>query len=337
MKPLWITEAEVVDLLDLTQAIDALESALRMQAAGTAQTMSKTHSTWGAGHVLHAIGAASEGMDLVGAKSWAHTRHGATPLLLLWSAADGTLEAVIEAFALGQMRTGAVSGVATRYMAGADASVLALVGAGEQALAQVAAIAAVRRLETVRVFSRSTEKRDSCAARVAELLPDITVVRAASVAQAAEGASIVTLVTRADRAFFKAQLAAPGAHINAVGAITPEREEFAQDVFDRAGWLAADDLPALFKLSREFATRFGPQGKLAPVEQLCDIVAAGRGRAPACDLSLFKAMGMGLSDLGLGAEVLKRARAAGAGRILEHPKRVTPRLAPHPVSRGALP
>jgi ornithine cyclodeaminase len=142
---LWITEREVVATLDLIQAIDALESGLRQQTRGVARNMIKTHVSWGEGNTLHAIGAVFESSNIAGTKSWAHVEGGATPLLILWDAGTGTLLAVIEAFALGQMRTGAISGVATRWLADAKADLFAMIGTGKQALAQIAAVASTSR------------------------------------------------------------------------------------------------------------------------------------------------------------------------------------------------
>ena len=141
--PRWLTERDVVELLDLPSAIDAVSAYLALEAAGEAITMEKTHVAWDGGHTLHALGGVAPGA-LAGAKTWAHTGGGATPLLLLWDAGDGRLRAVIEAFALGQLRTASMSGVATRWSARPDATTMAIIGTGKQALAQVAAVAAVR-------------------------------------------------------------------------------------------------------------------------------------------------------------------------------------------------
>lgn len=127
--PPWITEADVVALLDMRAAIAAVERGLAGEARGSAQSMLKTHVKWGSGDTLHAIGAACTEAGVVGTKTWAHTAGGATPLLVLFDAASGSLRAVIEAFALGQFRTGAMSGVATRWLAAESASELAIIGA----------------------------------------------------------------------------------------------------------------------------------------------------------------------------------------------------------------
>jgi len=97
-------------------------------------------------------------------------------------------------------------------------------------------------------------------------------------------------------------------------------------VFARATLVAVDNLPAVQQLSREFMTRYALSGWNA-VMPLSGLVASGRRRSVADDVSLFKAMGMGISDLALGVELLKRARERGAGRAIPQPKKTKPRLA----------
>jgi ornithine cyclodeaminase len=319
---IWITEAEVVQLMDLKQAIAALEGALREEARGEARNMTKTLLQYGKNN-LHAIGA-KLGM-LVGTKTWTHTQGGTSPLLLLWSAEDGSLVAVIEAFALGNMRTGGISGVAADWMAKEDAKVMGIAGTGKQSLAQVGAMLAVRPIERLQVYSPRQESREEFAKKVREEFGVETAV-CASAAEACKGAHIVTLVTRAAQPFLKADMLDRGAHLNAVGAIAPDREEFAQDVFDRTTRVAVDNLPGVQQLSREFMNRYASKGwdEVVPLSKL---IASGQKRSDADDVSLFKAMGMGISDLALGAELLLRARERGVGRALPQPKKVKPRLA----------
>jgi alanine dehydrogenase len=321
--PLWITESDVVALLDLKDAIAALEDALRKEATGDAQNMTKTLLQYGKSN-LHALGGKLG--DLVGTKTWTHTPGGTCPLLLLWSATDGSLVAVIEAFALGNMRTGGISGVAADWMAQPDARVFGLVGTGKQALAQAATMLAVRPIERLQVHSPRAESRQAFAAKAREEL-GIEVVECDSAAQACRGAQIVTLVTRASEPFLTAQMLEPGTHLNAVGAIAPDREEFAQDVFERATLVAVDNLPGVQQLSRELMTRYGGRGWNG-VTPLSRLIADGRRRSATDDVTLFKAMGMGISDLALGVELVQRARQRGIGRTIPPPKKVKARLAP---------
>jgi alanine dehydrogenase len=319
---IWITEAEVVQLMDLKEAIAALEAALREEARGEALNMTKTLLQYGRNN-LHAIGAKLGA--LVGTKTWTHTQGGTCPLLLLWSAEDGSLVAVIEAFALGNLRTGGISGVAADWMARKDAKIMGIAGTGKQALAQVGTMLAVRPIERLQIYSPRADSREEFAKKARDDF-GIETAPCASAAEACKGAQIVTLVTRAAQPFIRADMLDRGAHLNAVGAIAPDREEFAQGVFDRATRVAVDNLPGVQQLSREFMTRYAPRGwnEVIPLSKL---IAQGQRRSDAEDLSLFKAMGMGISDLALGAELVRRARARGLGRTLPQPKKSKPRLA----------
>jgi alanine dehydrogenase len=324
-QPIWISEAEVVASMHLGDAVGALGDGLLMEARGAAHNMIKTQLAWGKNN-LHAIGASFAGAGLVGTKTWAHTGGGTCPLLILFDAENGKLKAVIEAFALGQMRTAGISGVATDWLARPDAQEMAIIGTGKQALAQVAAVAAVRQLRRLRVYSPRSDSRAAFADTVrAEF--DFDVVVAGSVEQAADGADIVTLVTRATEPFITARMLAEGAHLNAVGAITSEREEFTQDVFSRSSQLVVDSLPSVQRLSKEFNTQFRSSAEAwTKVVPLSALLASGRRRRPDADLTVFKAMGMGISDLSLGAELYRRAVAQGLGRRMPQPGKVKPRF-----------
>jgi ornithine cyclodeaminase len=325
--PLWIAESDVVALMHLGEAVTALERGLAEEAAGRARNMDKTTQHWGAASNMHAIGAIYEGAGIFGAKSWGHTEHGSTPLLTLWDAGNGRLLAIIEAFALGQMRTGAMSGVGTRCMAAPEAAELAVIGTGKQATTQVAAVIAVRPIRRVRVYGPTPEHRAAFAGRLRANHPEVEIVETESAAAAVKDAPIVTLVTRARHPVVHAAMLARGTHVNAAGAITPERREFDEDLFARADLVAVDSLDAARRLSSEFIDWYGEAlgEEWDGVARICDLVGKD-ARPRACDLSIFKPMGMGISDLALGIEILNRARAAGAGRTIPHPQRIPPRL-----------
>jgi ornithine cyclodeaminase len=332
-EPIWIAEADVVALMDMADAVRALEAGLLAEARGEAHNMTKTHVAWGRA-TLHALGAAFPKAGLAGTKTWAHTPEGATPLLLLYDAGTGALRAVVEAFALGQMRTAAASGVATRWLAAHDADELAVVGTGKQALAQVAGVAAVRRLRRVRVFGRDVERRNRFVDSVRTEL-GLEAEPRASVAEAVKDAAIITTVTRATEPFLSSTMVAPGTHVNAVGAITPAGAEVESDLVARCGRVVADSVPQAQKLSRELIARFGadPSG-WTEVRSLAEVVADRAARRRDDEVTLFKSLGMGISDLALGLEVYRRAREQGRGRSLPAPVRVVPRLRPAGAREG---
>src|SRR3989449_426985 len=283
--PLWISEADVVAMMNI----------------GDAKNMVKTHVAWGDGATLHAIGAVFPKEEFAGTKTWAHTKGGATPLLILFDSETGRLKAIIEAFALGQLRTASASGVATNLLAVKDADDFAMIGTGKQAMTQVAAVVAVRPIKRIRVFGRNAERREQFAARVKEEF-DVETLTAGSVAEAVAGASIVTVATRATEPILTAEMIARGAHINAIGAIVPSRAEIARDVLEHCSRIVVDSVTQAKKLSRELIDFFGPadQEGWKRVSSLADLVATGESRGESDDLTLFKSLGMGISDLALG-------------------------------------
>ncbi len=325
--PIWIREAEVVELLALDEAIDVLERGLRTEGRGGARGMAKTHVELPGGGGLHALGASNSEARAAGTKTWAHTAQGAVPLVAIWSSETGALEAVIEAFALGQLRTGAMTGVATRLLARSDADELAQIGTGKQARTQVAAVAAVRQLRRVRVYSPTPTHRDAFGERLRAEQHGCEIVVCDSLDQALEGAAIVTVATRAREPFVYARQLASGAHVNAIGAITAERAELAQDVFLRCACIAVDVLAAAREQSAELIEYHrGDARAWSQVRQLSQLVALEERRPAEADLTVFKAMGSGVADLALGLEVVARARTSGAGRPIEPPRRVPVRL-----------
>lgn len=322
----WLTEQDVVELIDLEEAIGALADGLALEAGGGARNMAKTHVSWGDHETLHAIGAAFELEGVVGTKTWAHTKGGAAPLLVLFDGSTGAVQAVIEAFALGQLRTSAITGVATDHLSDPRADDLAVVGTGKQALAQVAVVAAVRSLRRVRVFSPTEAHRVGFSALVMDEL-GLAAEASPSVAEAVDGASLITLVTRATEPFLAPDMVATGAHVNALGAITPERMEFEPALLDRAAVIAADSVEQVRRMSAELRAYAGDDDdRWSAVVALSDIVAHHRARPAGADLTVFKAMGMGVSDLALGIRCLARSREEGRGTALPTRHRAAPRL-----------
>jgi ornithine cyclodeaminase/alanine dehydrogenase-like protein (mu-crystallin family) len=324
---LWITEAQVAELIDLESAIDALEAGLKLEAQGQAINIAKALGTWGDGSSAHALGSMFPSEGFAGYKTWVNTKRGATAVFSLFDANNGRLLAMIEAYGLGQLRTSGIAGVATRWLAAGDASVMALVGTGSQAFMQLAAVAAVRSLEQIRVFSRTEARRNAFATEAQRSL-GIPVVASSSLEAALDGASIVTTVTRATEPFLHAAQLAPGCHVNAVGAILPANAELHQDVLERADALVVDFLPNVQKASREFIDRFGSAegNNWASVHVLSGYVAGKRRRGASDGLTVFKAMGMGISDLSIAVAAYRRALDHGIGTVIDQPSRVALRL-----------
>ncbi|WCB95314.1 Alanine dehydrogenase [Baekduia alba] len=314
--PLWIGEQEAADLLSLEDAIDVLAGAYRLQAGGAAATMRRAHLREGDA-ILHAVGGTLAGQGIAGTKTWTYTPGGAEPLIVLFSLDDGRVLGLVEAFALGQMRTAATSGLGTRVLARDDARTLALLGTGKQAFAQAQAMTCVRPLERIRLFGRDPERRAALAERLRATLA-VDVSEHATVADAVAGADVITAITRSAEPILGGDLLEPGVHVNAVGAIVPARRELDAQAVGRADVIVVDSVDQARDDAGELRAA-AEAGVLdwATVRGLDAVVddTPDRARFPT-DITLFKALGVGLSDVALGGEVLRRALAAGAGQLL---------------------
>jgi alanine dehydrogenase len=322
---LWMTEKDVVAAVSLNEAIEALAGILRAEASGEASNVDKTLGTWSGGSSMHALGAMFVTRGYVGFKTWANTPQGAAAVFSLFNAANGQLLSMMEAGALGQMRTAGICGLATRALAASDADEMTIIGTGSQSLMQVAAVVATRRLKRLRFYSRSREKRADFLKRAREAFP-FEVTEAASVEEAVRDAPIVTLITRAREPFLEAGMLMRGAHVNAAGAILPGNAEFDQDLFTRATLVVVDSPTNARKASTEFRQHFGeePSG-WQQVKSLGSVLAESGGRPEGADITLFKPMGMGLSDLAVAAAAYEGALASGTGAWMARGQRSVPR------------
>ncbi len=322
---IFLTERDVCELVDLGSAIGALEEAVVAQAKGEASNVPKALASFGDGSSMHALGSLMPQKGLLGFKTWVYTKQGGGSMYGLFDTNRGALLALMEARSLGQLRTSGIAGLATRALSATSADTMALVGTGMQSMLQLAAVAAVRPLRQVRIFSRTPEKRHAFVEAARKKFP-FEILESTSLEDAVGGAQIVTLITRAKEPFLHAAMLADGAHLNAVGAILPANAEFDQDVFSKADAVVVDDMENARRGSREFIERFGSAGaEWQGVRTLGQVLSSAEPvRQPGCRLSLFKGMGMGLSDLAVASLVYSRALGAGRGIALPDTERVSP-------------
>ena len=324
----WITEAEVVSLLSLQEALEPLEQGLRRLETGGGVTIPKAMHAW-AGGSMHSLGAFDPVTGLGCFKTWINTPQGAVALLNLFDAATGLLRAVIEAGALGAMRTSGVTALATRELSPASADEVTILGSGRQAQSQLAAIALVRPPKRVRFWSPTPEKRTAAATMASDRF-GLHATAVDTLEEALADAPIIASVTRAREPFLKADMLSPGAHLNAVGAILPGFAEMEPDVLIAASPIVADAVSGV-KALQEMASALEQDTTVADrVISLSKLLVDGvPGKPGETRLSVFKSVGIGASDLALAGEVLRRAESSGIGREIDHPKPTPPRWRPN--------
>ncbi len=311
---LLLREADVRPLITVPEAIDLLDAAFRDWAAGGADNQPRRRVAGGV--VLATMSAALPTRGIVGFKAYTHHRHDARFWVQLFDASSGELVGIVEGDHLGRVRTGAASGLATRYLARPDARRLTIFGAGTQALTQVLAIASVRPLQEVRVLSRDPGRRE-------RLLTDLAAngIRATAGGdprEAVEAADIITTITSAGSPLFPGAWLRPGQHLNVAGSNWPQRREVDGETVSRAGLVVADDASAA-RVEAGDLLLAEADGMLdwARVHSLREVIAGTAKRSDPQEITLFKSVGLALEDIALGATVLERARSRGIGEHVD--------------------
>lgn len=318
MNPLYLTEEDVVATLTVRDALRLLEDAARAQAEGRAENKPRQRVRTGQS-ILQVLPAAYG--DRLGHKSYlvAPKPRGARFLYLLF-AASGEWLALFEADALGQIRTGAASGLATRVLAREDARTLGVIGTGWQAHTQIEAVRAVRPIERVRAFGRNPERRRAfCEEMTAKL--GIPVEPAESGREAVRGADVVCTITNAMMPVLEGAWLAPGTHVNAAGSNRANAQEIDVETVARAAVVAVEDLAQAKVESGDllFAVESGRWSWDRAV-LLSDLVAGKKpGRSSADEITLFESLGIGLWDLAVASHVYDACVAAGRGSRLPIP------------------
>lgn len=294
---LYFTEAEVRDLLPMPQAIALMQSAFERLAKGEAINQPRRRLILPTGSVLHYM-AGSDGRYF-GAKVYStHARHGAHFLFLLYRAEDAEPLAIIEANHLGQIRTGAVSGLATKYMARRDADTLSIIGSGFQARSQLAAMLAVKTLRQVKVWSRDNAKRTAFARECSSLF-STTVVPTDTAGEAVRGALVVVTATNAKEPVLAAEWIAPGAHVNAMGSNQANRRELPAELIHKAGLIAVDSIEQARMESGDLLLALDDEGWKNPkIVELQDVVAGAALRERSHNaITIFKSNGLAIEDV----------------------------------------
>lgn len=325
---LILREADVRAVLTMPDTVDVLEAAFRAQAAGDAHNRPRARialpEARGVLHVLSAFVPGQpghperDGPGLLGLKTYTAFPGGVRFAVLLSSGEDGRLLALIEADYLGQMRTGAASGVATRHLARPEARVAAVLGTGGQARTQLLALRAVRSLETIHVYGRDPARRRAFADEMAAAT-GIAVRPAASAEDAVRAADIVTTATTAREPVLRGAWLRPGTHVNAIGSNWANRREVDDETVERSAVIVVDALDqARLEAGDLLIPAASGRFDFARAVELGAVVAGQVAGRPAADaITLFKSLGLGLEDVATAGLVYARARERGLGAELD--------------------
>ena len=314
---LHISEAEVRQVLDMPRALRSVEEILRKQATEEVVVHPRRRFELSHGGFFHYMAAADYSAGFVAMKQYTYVRGRLQFLVPLYEMATGDLLAVIEADYMGQLRTGAASGVATKYLSRENSRIAAIIGTGGQARTQLEAVAAVRRLEAARVYGRDAARREKFCQEMSAKL-GIPVTTSVCSREAVRGADIVCTATTASQpVVFGAELA-PAAHINAIGANHSHKRELDDEAVASADVIVVDSLEQSRQEAGDLIIAFkGDESCWTGVRKLCDVVAGKvSGRTSETEVTLFKSNGIASWDLAVAMKVHAAAREKKLGREL---------------------
>jgi len=290
---LYLSEADVQELLPMRDAIDVMRKTFEALAQGRAQNQPRRRMILETGSVLHSMAGAYG--NYFGTKFYStNPRYGAHFYFVLYDAKTAQPLAMMEANHLGQIRTGAASGYATDPLADPQAETLGIIGSGFQARTQLDAIRAVRPIKTVRVWSRSEEKRRAFAEESSLIAVD-------SAEQAVRGARIVVTATNSKDPVLESSWIEPGTMINAMGSNVANRRELPADLIQRANLIAADSIEQAKIEAGDLilANHWSNMVELKDVKRHYD----------AKQITIFESLGLGVEDVAAGAFLYERALA----------------------------
>lgn len=320
MHTLILSHADVMRLLPMASCIDIMADALAAASRGEAvlplrQVMRLPNSPNAFGLMPALLG------DALGAKIiTVFPENASTPyeshigVVLYFETTNGQLRAIIDASSITAIRTAAVSGLATQLLAKSGAADLALLGGGVQALTHLEAMSCARRLERVRVWSRSAERRADFMRRAKQRF-NVDVEESLTPEDAVRGADIICTVTSSREPVLQGAWISEGAHINAVGASQPNARELDSAAVARSR-LFVDRRESARNEAGDFLVprSEGLIGDDHIQGEIGELVSGSvEGRRSDADVTLFKSLGLAVEDVACAAYLYKRALSEGTG------------------------
>ncbi len=311
---LFLTEADVLELFPMKQALKHVEASFIAQHSGATVNQSRQR-LFQPGFSLHYMAAALADERLAGMKIYTITSGAARFLVLLFDTRTGEMLAIIEADHLGRIRTGAASGVATRYMARPDASTVGVIGAGRQARTQLEAVAGVRQIHAARVFARDgTHRVEFCKDMTTRL--GIPVEPAAIAEEATRFGDIVIAATTSAEPVVKGEWLRPGTHVNAIGANMASRREMDDAVLRRAAIIAVDSIDQAREEAGDLVQGLAAASRSwDEVVELKDVVAGSKPSRNSGDaVTVFKSCGIAIWDVTAAGFIYREALEKKRGK-----------------------
>jgi len=300
-----ITEQDVKNLLTMEIAINSLEEIFKQESKNNAVNSSRIRINLPEG-ILNFMAASSKKLNLIATKSYIPKPKTSIKFYVqLYNAKDGNLISTIEANLMSRIRTGAATGLATKYLSKNDSSVLGLIGTGSQALHQAIAICTHRKIQKINVFSRNMNNRKNFCEIIKKNIQNVDVIPSKTSKECVEDADIITTITNSATPVLSSEWIKPGTHINAAGTNIGTKRELDEKTISKASIIITDNIPQA-KVECGDLIHSIKQGKTSwgKINSLSDLVAGKiKRRNNDSEITIFESQGVGLEDLAVGSAV----------------------------------
>ena len=313
--PLLLTESDVRAILAMPLALELVETSFRRLGGGAAVSHPRRRLQIPGKTILNYMAASDAASGYLGLKIYSIARGAARFVIPLFRAETGEMVALIEADYLGQMRTGAASGVAAKVMARQNARTVGIIGTGLQARTQLEAVAYARKVAVIRAFGRDAQRREKFAKEMTERL-GVPVSPVSSAEEAVRSADIVITSTTSKTPVLEGQWIEPGMHISAIGSNFAEKREIDVEAVRRCDVIAADSVEQSKIEAGDLIQAFGgDESRWTVVHEFAAIVTGKvPGRTGAQQVTLFKSNGIAIEDVVVAGKVYEIGRERGMGR-----------------------
>jgi len=314
--PLFLNDVDVKALMSMSDCVGVMEDAFNQAGDGKVwnRPRSRIRMPRGFHHLMAAYLADSE---VFGLKTYTSFRSGTRFTTMLYDSNNGDLLAMVQGPRIGQLRTGAVTGVGTKHMSRANSSTVGIIGAGFQSRGQIEGVCAVRDIASAKIFDVSEENAQKMADEMGDSLGVQTSV-AGSAEEAVTDVDIIITMTTARTPVLLGDWLKEGQHINAAGSNHWIRQEVDDNVIRKADRIVADSIEdakiesgdLLFPIER---------GRVmwSAIRELSDVVCGHiKGRESDQEITLFESQGVAITDVAAANFVYRKAIDAGMGQDL---------------------
>ena len=323
---LYLTQDEVKEVLDMKSTLEAVESGFKEMGNDNIEMPPRVYLHFDKG-VLIAMPAYMPGLNAAGTKivtvhpgnKQAYDLPAVIARIILNSPENGVPLAIMDGTYITALRTGAAGATGIKYLSKEDSKIAGVCGTGVQGRSQVMGLMEVRpNIKKVKVFDIIPEAMKAFAKEMKEKFPKVEFVPVSSAQEATEGSDIVITCTPSPKAFIDGAWLKKGAHVSAIGADTGAKRELMTSVIKKCNKHVVDFVPQAFvvgdfKVPKE-------EGVITEEDiyaELGEIVAGKKkGRESPDEITMFKATGLAIQDVGTASKVFELAKAKGVGMTL---------------------